>query len=100
MPWSRASYSAMLLVHGVKSRQRMYRSLSPFGDVSTIPAPAPSAFLEPSKCRLQQWRYGSFYGYWASSQSARKSARAYDLIALRGSYLMLWTPITTAHLAA
>ena len=28
-----------------------------------------------------------------------KSARACDLIALRGSYLMLWTPISMAHLA-
>ena len=55
-------------------------------------------FLEPSKCKLQLWRYGSFSGCWASSQSAMKSARACDLIALRGSYLMLWTPISTTHL--
>ena len=33
------------------------------------------------------------------AQSAMKFARACDLIALRGSYLMLWMPISTAHLA-
>src|SRR3954462_5369156 len=49
MSWMRASYSASLL-EARNFIQRTYFILSPCGDVSMTPAPAPASRLEPSKC--------------------------------------------------
>src|SRR4051812_47936955 len=53
IPWRSASYSATLLVQGSKLICSAYLSLSPFGDVRTMPEPEPSWHLDPSKWRVQ-----------------------------------------------
>src|SRR5664279_2281286 len=54
MPCSSASYSTSLLEALGKFIWSTYRSLSPFGDVRTTPAHAPSFLLEPSKYMVQE----------------------------------------------
>src|SRR3954463_8814402 len=98
MPWIRASYSATLF-DAAKWIGSTYLSLSPLGEVRTIPAPSPDNILEPSKCICQNWESGHGGSYWVSAQSTRKSARAWDLTAVRGSYWMPWVAISMAHFA-
>ena len=52
-PIIKASYSASLF-EAVNYIRRIYFSLSPWGDVSMTPAPAPSFLLDPSKCIVQR----------------------------------------------
>src|SRR5664279_2852581 len=54
MPCSNASYSASLLDALGKFIWSTYPSLSPFGDVRTTPAHAPSFIFEPSKYMVQE----------------------------------------------
>src|ERR1700728_610550 len=51
-PWTRASYSAVLLVHSNSNLQDSI-VLSPFGLTKMQPAPEPSLDLEPSKYKDQ-----------------------------------------------
>ena len=78
-----ASYSTTLL-EAAKWIYNAYLSLSPFGEVRTTPTPKPVRILEPSKC-IRQWVESGARGrYWVSAQSTRKSANAWDLMAVRG----------------
>jgi hypothetical protein len=82
-PQSRASYSAMLFDAG-KWRRTAYRMFSPRGETKSRPAAAPVFITEPSKYRVQHsaWICGS--GNCVSVHSATKSAKIWDLMALRG----------------
>ena len=51
-PWTKASYSAVLLVQS-NSSLHVNMILSPSGLITTHPAPAPSLDLEPSKNNFQ-----------------------------------------------
>ena len=82
-PCTSASYSATLL-EAAKWICSVYLSLSPLGEVRTMPAPKPVRILDPSKC-IRQWvESGAGGKYWVSAQSTRKSANACDLMAVRG----------------
>src|SRR5664279_3796806 len=83
MPCSNASYSASLLEALGKFIWSTYRSLSPFGDVSTTPTSAPSFLFEPSKYIVQELDRSGGVGVWSSTHSAQKSATTCDLSALR-----------------
>jgi hypothetical protein len=51
----------------------MYFSLSPCGDISTTPAPAPSTLLDPSKYIVQTLERSGGPVFYNSSHSAVKS---------------------------
>jgi hypothetical protein len=62
--------------------------LSPWGDISTTLAPAPSTLFEPSKYIVHTLDRSSGPMFCNSSHSAVKSGRIWDLIAFLFSYVM------------
>src|SRR3954462_7581509 len=72
-PCRRASYSAALL-ESVYIIWSTYWTVSPVGDVKTMPAPSPANILEPSKCMIQFEYVPYSLGSSASVHSATKSA--------------------------
>jgi hypothetical protein len=56
------------------------------GEVKTMPAPKPPCILEPSKFIHQYVESGAGGRYWFSPQSAKKSAKIWDLIIVLGLY--------------
>ncbi|KAJ0949978.1 hypothetical protein HanRHA438_Chr01g0044371 [Helianthus annuus] len=80
--------------------------MSPCGDFSSMPSPVPLTFEDPSVCSIQGSLVSS--SCWTSNsasfcrsllKSATKSASAWDLMAVLGSYLISWALSFTAHLA-
>ena len=67
------------------------------GDVRTTPAPRPASILEPSKCMIQLEYAPYSLGSLASVHSATKSASTWDLMALRGLYVMSNGRSSMAH---
>ena len=82
-PCRRASYSASLLDTS-KRIWKTYLSCSPFGEMKSTPAPPPPNF-------------NGGVGTWFSLYSARKSTRAWDLIAVLGVNFSSSAPSSTAH---
>jgi hypothetical protein len=64
----------------------MYCSLSPLGEVKTMPAPKPPSILEPSNFMHQHVESGAGGRYWFSPQSAKKSSMIRDLIVVLDLY--------------
>jgi hypothetical protein len=83
-PQSRASYSSMLFDAG-KWRRTTYRMCSLRGETKSKPAPAPVFITEPSKYRVQHSAWICGGGNCVSVHSATKSAKIWDLTALRGA---------------
>jgi hypothetical protein len=83
-PQRRASYSAMLFDVG-KWRRTAYLTCSPRGETKSRPAPAPVFTTDPSKYRVQHSAWICGAGNCVSVHSATKSAKIWDLIALRGA---------------
>jgi hypothetical protein len=83
-PQSRASYSAMLFDVG-KWRRTAYRMCFPRGETKSRPAPASVFITEPSKYRVQHSTWICGGGNCVSVHSATKSAKIWDLMALRGA---------------
>jgi hypothetical protein len=83
-PQRMASYSAMLFDAG-KWRRTAYLMCSPRGETKSRLVPAPVFITDPSKYRVQHsaWVYGG--GNCVSVHSATKSAKIWDLMALRGA---------------
>src|SRR5215216_7140824 len=98
IPCSNASYSAILFVV-VKWICNTYRSLSPWGDLSTTPAPEPPRALDPSKYRVQYSDSGRVIFSFVFVQSATKSARIWDLIVVQGLYSISKAESSMPHLA-
>jgi len=96
-PCSNASYSASLLETG-NSIWNTYFSSSPFGDMNSTPALPPPSLREPSKYIIQCFGRSTGAEIWFSHHSARKSTRAYDLMAVFGWNLISKAPSSTAHL--
>ena len=82
-PCRRASYFALLLDTS-KRIWKTYLSCSPFGEMKSTPAPPPPNFSKPSKYMVQWSDMDGGVGIWFSLHSARKSTRAWDLIAVLG----------------
>src|SRR6266498_4303056 len=95
-PWRRASYLAALLDAG-KYIWRTYLSRSPVGEMSTMPAPAPSIMREPSTYIVQYSSFSVMAGVWTSVHSAMKSTSAWDLMAVRGWMVSSKELSSTAH---
>jgi hypothetical protein len=88
MPCNKALYSASLLdAHG-KIIRSTYFSLSPCGDISTTPAPAPLTLLDPLKYIVQTLDRSGGPVFCNSSHSAMKSGKTWDLMAFLFSYVM------------
>jgi hypothetical protein len=58
---------------------------SPRGETKSRPAPAPVFITEPSKYRVQHSAWICGGGNCVSDHSAMKSAKIWDLMALRGA---------------
>jgi hypothetical protein len=67
--------------------------------MNTRPIPAPSFMTEPSKYMVEFSCLIDAGGVWISIHSATKSASTWDLIALRGVYVMFYPIHSSAHLA-
>jgi hypothetical protein len=81
-PHSRVSYSAMLFDAG-KWRRTAYHMCSPRGETKSRPAHAPVFITEPSKYRVQHSAWICGGGNCVSVHSVMKSAKIWDLMALR-----------------
>lgn len=98
-------YSALLLVKGTVCMA--YLRISPYGDLSTIPKPDPLTLDAPFINMVQTSgivHYTKTASFAArdiilAPKSATKSAKAYDMIAVYGLYLISNSLISTAHLA-
>jgi hypothetical protein len=97
-PESRASYSTILFDAG-KWRRTAYRMCSPRGETKSRPAPTPVFITEPSKYRVQHSAWICGGSNCVSVHSATKSAKIWDLMALRGAYESVSPINSTDHLA-
>src|SRR3954463_4263066 len=82
MPWSSASYSALLLEPWLRLIWRTYLSFVPLGETKTTPALAPCCLLDPSKNIVHEFDRSGGPGVWTSFHSTRKSCSTWDLIAV------------------
>ena len=106
-PAIRASYSLTLLV-ALKLHLTALEAVFTVGEVSTIPTPAPLTLLDPSTCRIhslsslvspQRRTSCSKTGSISGENSATKSARTCEFIAVAGRKITSYSPSSTAHLA-
>src|SRR3954467_11994208 len=97
IPWINASYSASLFDGRGKFILSTYFILSPCGDISMTPTPAPEFLLEPSKYMVHVPEVSGADGIWASIQSTRKSGRTWDFMAVRLTYVIPLGPSSMAH---
>jgi hypothetical protein len=92
-----ASYSASLFDVCGKLIRSTYFNLSPHGDISTTPAPAPSTLLDLSKYIVYTLDKLGGPVLCNSSHSVLKSGRICDLMAFLLSYVMSKGEILIPH---
>ena len=106
-PAIRASYSLLWLV-ALKLHLTALEAVFPVDEVSTIPTPAPLTLLDPSTSRIhspsslvspRRRTSCSKAGSKAGDNSATKSARTCDFIAVVGRNITSYSPSSTAHFA-
>ena len=97
-PRTRPSYSATLFVHPAKSSLAAYLSWVPEGAMRTVEAPEPFLQYAPlhSNCHIASI-VGGFCEGAIGVQSATKSMRSWDLMALHGTKSMVCAANCVAH---